>query len=214
MHFGKITFGVDERGEVGMLTRNILIQASDDAERSSSAGTSWRWPGPRCMSPASSSIAWVRTCTWPAIRSTGIWSAMARAVHQELRDSRHLQPLRDRAWHQQRARGKQRDLQQHRSLLLPGRRRGDGNQFVHNLGMLTKCHPDATLRPDKPRPVRIGGRQELRYGRPERQGYPDPFRQHGVDFLDHQSGQYLPGQRGRGFRRDRFLVRLAGASDG
>ena len=30
MHFGKITFGVDERGEVGMLTRNIKVQASDD----------------------------------------------------------------------------------------------------------------------------------------------------------------------------------------
>src|SRR5215467_5077669 len=27
MHFGKITFDVDERGEVGMLSRNILIQA-------------------------------------------------------------------------------------------------------------------------------------------------------------------------------------------
>src|SRR5690606_22849069 len=34
MHFGKITFGVDERGEVGLLTRNIVIQASDDAEES------------------------------------------------------------------------------------------------------------------------------------------------------------------------------------
>src|ERR1700761_1670595 len=34
MHFGKITYGVDERGEVGMLTRNILIEASEDAERS------------------------------------------------------------------------------------------------------------------------------------------------------------------------------------
>src|SRR5277367_1383659 len=31
MHFGKITFNVDERGEVGMLTRNIKIQASEDA---------------------------------------------------------------------------------------------------------------------------------------------------------------------------------------
>ncbi len=30
MHFGEITFGVDERGEVGMLTRNIKVQASDD----------------------------------------------------------------------------------------------------------------------------------------------------------------------------------------
>ncbi|HTV80946.1 MAG TPA: G8 domain-containing protein, partial [Steroidobacteraceae bacterium] len=33
MHYGKITYGVDERGEVGMLTRNILIQASPDAEK-------------------------------------------------------------------------------------------------------------------------------------------------------------------------------------
>lgn len=31
MHFGEITFGVDERGEVGNLTRNIVIQASEDA---------------------------------------------------------------------------------------------------------------------------------------------------------------------------------------
>ncbi|MDR2214816.1 MAG: hypothetical protein LBE59_03125, partial [Nevskiaceae bacterium] len=34
MHYGKITFGVDERGEVGLLTRNIKIQASDDAAQS------------------------------------------------------------------------------------------------------------------------------------------------------------------------------------
>ncbi len=40
MHFGKITFDVDERGEVGMLTRNIRLQASADAANSrSSAGT-------------------------------------------------------------------------------------------------------------------------------------------------------------------------------
>src|SRR5439155_11621156 len=34
MHFGKITFDVDERGEVGMITRNIKLQASADAEQS------------------------------------------------------------------------------------------------------------------------------------------------------------------------------------
>jgi cell migration-inducing and hyaluronan-binding protein len=34
MHFGRITFEVDERGEVGLLTRNIKIQASQDAEQS------------------------------------------------------------------------------------------------------------------------------------------------------------------------------------
>jgi cell migration-inducing and hyaluronan-binding protein len=31
MHYGEITFGVDERGEVAMLTRNIKVQASEDA---------------------------------------------------------------------------------------------------------------------------------------------------------------------------------------
>src|SRR6187399_1808112 len=34
MHFGKITFEVDERGEVGLLTRNVKVQASADAEQS------------------------------------------------------------------------------------------------------------------------------------------------------------------------------------
>ena len=34
MHFGRITFDVDQRGEVAMLTRNIKIQASADAEQS------------------------------------------------------------------------------------------------------------------------------------------------------------------------------------
>src|SRR6187399_488728 len=34
MHFGEITFGVDERGEVGLLTRNIKIQASPEAAES------------------------------------------------------------------------------------------------------------------------------------------------------------------------------------
>src|SRR4029078_5557195 len=34
MHCGKITFDVDERGEVGLLTRNIRVQASPDAEQS------------------------------------------------------------------------------------------------------------------------------------------------------------------------------------
>jgi cell migration-inducing and hyaluronan-binding protein len=34
MHFGEITFDVDERGEVGLLTRNIKVQASEDAAES------------------------------------------------------------------------------------------------------------------------------------------------------------------------------------
>ena len=34
MHFGEITYDIDERGEVGLLTRNIKVQASADAEES------------------------------------------------------------------------------------------------------------------------------------------------------------------------------------
>ena len=33
MHFGEVTFGVDERGEVGVLTRNIKVQGSANAEQ-------------------------------------------------------------------------------------------------------------------------------------------------------------------------------------
>jgi cell migration-inducing and hyaluronan-binding protein len=34
MHFGEVTFGIDERGEVGLLTRNIKVQGSADAAAS------------------------------------------------------------------------------------------------------------------------------------------------------------------------------------
>ena len=100
MHFGKITFDVDERGEVGMLSRNIVVQASPDAD----TDALWRphhgdereqdvCRGRRTQShgsehasgPVSDPLAFDRRC--------------AGAVHQELGGSRHLQPLRDRAWH-------------------------------------------------------------------------------------------------------------------
>jgi hypothetical protein len=34
MHYGEITYGIDERGEVGLLTRNIKIQSSEDSLQS------------------------------------------------------------------------------------------------------------------------------------------------------------------------------------
>ena len=65
MHYGEITFGVDERGEVAMLTRNIKIQASDDAEKSYFGGHIMAMAGSaRCLSiGVSSSPAWASTCT-------------------------------------------------------------------------------------------------------------------------------------------------------
>jgi cell migration-inducing and hyaluronan-binding protein len=47
MHFGEITFGVDQRGEVGLLTRNIKINASADAEESYFGGHIMAMPGSR-----------------------------------------------------------------------------------------------------------------------------------------------------------------------
>ena len=215
MHFGKITFDVDERGEVGMLSRNILIQASPDADKTLFGGHIMAMNGGKMfvdgvelnrmgqnMHLARYPIHWhlIGDAQGQYIKNSAIHDTYSRCVtvhgtnyvdienNVTYNNIGHCFFLEDAVEH--------------------------GNQFVHNLGILTKCHPDAPCVGDKPRPVRSGGRQELRSGRPERQGYPDPFRQHGVDFLDHQSGQYLPGQRGRGVRCDRFLVRLAGASDG
>jgi cell migration-inducing and hyaluronan-binding protein len=45
MHFGAITYGVDERGEVGMLTRNIKVQASEDAATTYFGGHIMAMPG-------------------------------------------------------------------------------------------------------------------------------------------------------------------------
>src|SRR5690606_23543239 len=47
MHFGKVTHGVDQRGEVGLLTRNIRIQASEDAEQSYFGGHIMAMPSSR-----------------------------------------------------------------------------------------------------------------------------------------------------------------------
>ena len=88
-----------------------------------------------------------------------------------------------------------------------------GNQFVHNLGIMTKCHPTLPCEPTNLGPAGSAS-TGTRRGRPELRACPAPLGQHGVDVLDHQSGQHLPRQRGRGFRRGRLLVRLAGASDG
>ena len=86
-----------------------------------------------------------------------------------------------------------------------------GNQFVHNLGIQTKCHPDAPCVP-----TNLAAAGETTSGRrhgQQCQGRPASLGQHGGDFLDHQSGQHLPRQRGRGFRRERLLDVVAGASE-
>ncbi len=79
MHFGKITYDVDERGEVGLLTRNIMIQASADAEQTFFGGHVMAMLSSKMYVEGVEFNRMGQNLTWPAIRSTGIWSAMRRA---------------------------------------------------------------------------------------------------------------------------------------
>ena len=126
MHFGKITFDVDERGEVAMLTRNIKIQASADAEQSFFGGHIMAMPSSTMhvsgveLNRMGQNLTLAR---YPDPLASG--GRRQGAVHPERRHPRHLQPLRDRARHAQPAGREQRHLQHRGSLLLPGRRHRD-----------------------------------------------------------------------------------------
>src|SRR5580658_4711090 len=144
MHYGRITFGVDERGEVGMLTRNILIQASPDADKTLFGGhvmamvTSKMYVSGvefnrmgQNMHLARYPIHWhlVGDGKGQYIQNSAIHDTYSRCVTVHgTNDVRvennvtyntigHCFFLEDAVEH--------------------------GNQFVHNLGILTKCHPDA-----------------------------------------------------------------------
>src|SRR5579862_1609573 len=148
MHFGRITFGVDERGEVGMLTRNILIQASPDAEKTLFGGhvmamiTSKMYVSGvefnrmgQNMHLARYPIHWhlVGDAKGQYIKNSAIHDTYSRCVtihgtndvliqnNVTYNNIGHCFFLEDAVEH--------------------------GNQFVHNLGILTKCHPDAPCVP-------------------------------------------------------------------
>jgi len=143
MHFGKITYGVDERGEVGLLTRNILIHASDDAEKSYFGGHIMAMAGSRMyvsgvelsrmgqnMHLARYPIHWhiLGDGDGQYIQNSSIHDTYSRCVTVHgTNDVRvennvtyntvgHCFFLEDAVEH--------------------------GNQFIHNLAMQTKCHPD------------------------------------------------------------------------
>ena len=143
MHFGKITDGVDERGEVGLLTRNIKIQASDDAEKSYFGGHIMAMAGSKMyissvelsrmgqnMHLARYPIHWhiLGEGQGQYIENSSIHDTYSRCVTVHgTNDVRvennvtyntvgHCFFLEDAVEH--------------------------GNQFIHNLAMQTKCHPD------------------------------------------------------------------------
>ncbi len=143
MHFGKITFGVDERGEVGMLTRNILIQAAEDAERSYFGGHIMAMAGARMYV---SSVE---------LNRMGQNMHLARyPIHWHIDGDGRGQYIENSSIHDTYS----------RCVTVHGTNNvrvennvtynnvghcffledavETGNQFVHNLGILTKCHPD------------------------------------------------------------------------
>ncbi len=143
MHFGKITFGVDERGEVGLLTRNILIEASKDADRTYFGGHIMAVAGSRMY------VSGVE------LTRMGQYLHLARyPIHWHLVGDARGQYIENSAIHDTYSRcvtvhGTDNVLVKnnvtyntvgHCFFLEDGIE--TGNRFVHNLGMVTKCHPD------------------------------------------------------------------------
>ena len=146
MHFGEVTFGVDERGEVGLLTRNILIQASDDADKSYFGGHIMAMAGSRMF------VSGVE------LNRMGQNMHLARyPIHWHLGGEGQGQYIQNSSIHDTYS----------RCVTVHGTNNvrvennvtfnnvghcffledavETGNQFVRNLAILTKCHPD-----DKP----------------------------------------------------------------
>jgi cell migration-inducing and hyaluronan-binding protein len=142
MHFGRITFGVDERGEVGLLTRNIKIQASADADDN--------YFGGHIMAMAGSRM----TVSGIELTRMGQHLTLARyPIHWHLNGDAEGQYIRNSAIHDTYSRcitvhGTDNLLVEnnvtyntvgHCFFLEDGIE--TGNQFVRNLGIQTKCHP-------------------------------------------------------------------------
>jgi len=142
MHFGEITFGVDERGEVGLLTRNIKVQASADAE------DSWFGGHIMAMDGSTMNVAGIE------LTRMGQHLVLARyPIHWHLNGDVTGQYIRNSAIHDTYSRcitvhGTDNLLVEnnvtyntvgHCFFLEDGIE--TGNQFVRNLGIQTKCHP-------------------------------------------------------------------------
>jgi cell migration-inducing and hyaluronan-binding protein len=148
MHFGAITFGVDERGEVGLLSRNIRIQASEDAERS--------YFGGHIMAMAGTQVH----VSGVELSRMGQHLHLARyPMHWHVLGEGQGQYLQNSSIHDTYS----------RCVTVHGTNNvrvennvtfntvghcffledavETGNQFVRNLGILTKCHPTLPCEP-------------------------------------------------------------------
>ena len=208
MHFGKITFDVDERGEVGLLTRNIKLQASADAEQSFFGGHVMAMAGSNMfvdgvefnrmgqnMTLARYPIHWhlIGDAQGQYIKNSSLHDTYNRCV--TVHGTNFLRVENNVTY----------NTVGHCFFLEDGIEHG--NQFVHNLAIQIKCHTSKACMP-----TNLGANGEnmgiqspltsrdLQGGQHVRQGHPAAFGQHGGGLLDHQSGQCLHRQRGSGFR--------------
>jgi cell migration-inducing and hyaluronan-binding protein len=143
MHFGAITFGVDERGEVGLLTRNIKIQASDDAEKS--------YFGGHIMAMAGSKMY----VSGVELYRMGQNMHLARyPIHWHILGEGQGQYVQNSSIHDTYSRcvtvHGTNDVRVENNVTFNTVGHcffledavETGNQFIHNLAVLTKCHPD------------------------------------------------------------------------
>jgi cell migration-inducing and hyaluronan-binding protein len=158
MHFGTITFDVDERGEVGMLSRNIVIQASPDADTNLFGG--------HIMAMGASKML----IDGVELNRMGQNMHLARyPIHWHLVGDAQGQYIRNSAIHDTYSRcvtvhgTNYLDIENNVTYNNIGHcffledAVEHGNQFVHNLGILTKCHPDAPCVPTNLAPFKTAG---------------------------------------------------------
>src|SRR5215467_9068441 len=144
MHYGKITFDVDERGEVGMLSRNIVVQASPDADKTLFGGHIMAMSGSKMY------VEGVE------LNRMGQNMHLARyPIHWHLLGDAQGQYIKNSAVHDTYSRcvtvhgtnylGIENNVTYnnigHCFFLEDGVEHD--NQYVHNLGILSKCHPEA-----------------------------------------------------------------------
>jgi hypothetical protein len=148
MHFGKITFNVDERGEVGMLSRNIVVQASSDADQTLFGGHIMAMSGSKMfvegvelnrmgqnMHLARYPIHWhlIGDAQGQYIKNSAIHDTYSRCV--TVHGTNYLNVENNVTYNNI----------GHCFFLEDGVEHD--NQYVRNLGILTKCHPDAPCDP-------------------------------------------------------------------
>jgi cell migration-inducing and hyaluronan-binding protein len=158
MHFGEITYGVDQRGEVGMLTRNIRIQASEDAEKTYFGGHIMAMPGSKMqvsgielyrmgqhMNLARYPIHWhlVNEGREQYIKNSAIHDTYSRCV--TVHGTNNVRVENNVAFNNV----------GHCYFLEDAVE--SGNELIGNLGIMTKCHPTLPCDPINLAPGRVGG---------------------------------------------------------